>query len=566
MMNKKWIYLIGLMSIILMAFFIRYPHTPHQRLFDSTHYHLETNLIIQNGRAIWNLSPLTIFGIYPIIGAGLMGSHYFLGSVTITTGFNIESSIYIMNLGITTFMILSSFILGKKIFGSNNMGLLLAFFFSTARTIVIYQDWTATPRGFFPAFLPIIIFSMFSIYYKSNGNYKINKKYLILFITFVLAMSSVHRAIALAFPGLVLFFLYNRYHVKIRYIIMDINKPLFDEDKMYKIYKLIFMHIFFYLCIVLSVIFFADFFGDPEFLRRTVIIKSDNPFLQGINMLYYISRKYGLSIIFTALGFIILSIKSKNRYEAFFLLAILALIPFSVQEAYIFPIWAIYLSILSCYGFLWFIKNVKTSFTTSVLVSAIILTTIVVAPIYVTISEPHHVERRGLTYVTEQEYETSLVIPNFIDEDASFYVDPHFNNFILSAYSYRCSLGLRGIEQVWINESIKDEYVIESIFDTHIGYTLENIYNEKGMLFYITNDPLIPDRNILKGWRAMGHYNLIPMMYKHEWYYTIVDYYNIQIMIIDETNAPDSNYISQLSNTEYSLYQNGRYNFYPVSY
>lgn len=563
-MNKKWVYLLGILAIIFVAVFIRYPHTPNQRLFDSTHYHLETYLLIRDGRPIWNLSPLTIIGIYPIIGAGLMGSVYFLGSLSVMTGFTIENSIYMMNLGITIFMILSSFILGHKILNPK-MGVLLAFFFSTTRIIVVYQDWTATPRGFFPGFLPIIIFLMFSVYNVLDKELKINKKYLLLFVIFLMGISTVHRALALAFPGLLLYFVYHRYQIKISECIKNIRNSLDISSLKYQMFKLFIISTVFFMAIVISIVFLSDFFGDPDFLRQTIIIRSNNPFLQSVNLLYYISRKYGIATIFAAFGFVSISIKSKNRYEVFLLLALLALIPFSVQEAYVFPIWGIYLSILSIYGFQELFQKIKIRKSIAIMISCLILITIVLAPFLVTISEPHHIERRSQTYVTDQEIETAYALRNFVDEDSSFYVNPRFNNFILSAYSKRCSLGLKGIEQVWMNESIKDEYIVKPIFEKNVGYTLENFYHEKGMLYYISNDPLIPERDAFRGWTAMGHYNIISYMYKGEWYHRIVENYNIRLFIIDNENALQQEYILDHNDNEYTIYNNGRYMFYPIS-
>ncbi len=563
-MNKKGIYLLGLVAIVLMNLFLRYPHTPHQRLFDSTHFHLEAYLLIEDGRAIWNLNPLSIFGLYPIRGAGLMGSVYYLSSASLFTGLAIEPSIFLMNIGIAVFMVLSAFMLGRKLFNNNLIGLLTAFFCSSARIIVVYQDWTATPRGFFAGFLPILIFLMLSSYTKEGDKIQLNKKYLFLFLLMLIFVCTIHRSIGLAIPGFFLFFAYLKYSSNVKKIIGRFRNPIRPNDKIYKIYKIIAISIVFFLSIVLSISMLSNFFGSPEFLEKTIILHSTNPFLQAVNFIYYLSRKFGIPSLFAAIGFVFISSKSKDHMILSLYLAMLALIPFSIQTSYAYPIWAIYLSLFAGFGFYKFITFVDKHHLVTIGVTAIILITMVGAPFFVTISEPHHVDRGRETFVTEQEIETSYAVRHYVEEKESFYVDPMFSSTILSSYSGRCSLGLRGIEQLWINESLKNEYIIESVIQG--GHSFENFYREKGQIFYITNDPIIPERDDTRGWRSRGHPNLIPIVFRRDWYYRIVDAYNLRLMVIDIDNIEEQEYVYELDDLEYILYNNGRFTFYTISY
>ncbi len=565
-MNKKRICLIGLTALVILILFLIYPSTPHQRLFDSTNYHVEAYLLIKDGRAIWNLSPLSLFGIYPITATGPMGSIYFLSSLSISTGVPIEPSILLMNGGISVFLVLSAFILAKKVFNNKLIALFTTFFFCSARITLIYQEWTATPRGFIAGFLPMLIFLLISIYTKEKGRYVVDKKYLGLFILILLTMSTVHRSIALAIPGFVAFFLYLKYQSRVKDMISRFRHPFSPSDTIYRFYKLTFISTIFFLLIVLSISVISGFFGYPQFLQRSIILSSRNPFLQAINMLYYLSRKFGIGMIFAAMGFVTMSLRTKNRLEVFIFLAMLALIPLSIQRGYVYPIWAVYLSLLAGYGFYRFLKYIGKDFLIVITISAIIFITIVGAPFFITISEPHQIEHQRKIYVTDQEVETAYSIRSFVKDDESFFVDPVFSSTRLSAFSGRCSLGLKGIEEVWMNKSIKEQYIIEPAFQRDVSYSLDNIYREKGALFYIANDPVLPERSETRGWGGRIHYVILANSYKEEQYNRIVNAYNLKMIVIDEQFIEDREYVDELNDGEYTLYNNGRYSFYPISY
>ncbi len=565
-MNKKSICIVCLGALVLLTLFLIYPTVPHQRLYDSPDFHVESSLLIKDGRAIWNLNPLSIFGVYPISASGLIGSVYFLSSTSLLTGIHIEQSILSMNYGISILMCLSGFLLGRKLFDNNVIGLFTSFFIVSARISITYLEWTATPRGFVGGFLPFVFLLMFSIFQKESLSYKRDIKYLTLFMLVLIVMLATHRLMIFVLPAIALFFVYQRYQVKIKDAFTKFRDTLYVTDRSYSYFKLFLIFMIFYITVIISIALISNFLLNPDFLKKTLILKTNNPFLQPINLFYYISRKFGIGMILATLGFIALSLHTKKKLVFFLFLAILSLIPFSVQESYVYPIWALYLSLLAGYGLFYFITRVGKKSMLSVTLSSLILISIVIAPSFVTLTEPHQIFRKRTTHVTDQEIETAMLIPTFVDYNQSFFVDPDFSSSRLSAYSNRCSLGLRGIEQVWVNDTIQEGFVISFVFQTDITYSFESFYREKGQLFYIENDVVLPERTETRGWSDRTHQIILINNYTGANYKRIINAYQINLFIIDEDFIGEKNYLNELRNEEYLLYTNGRYSFYPVSY
>jgi len=198
----------------------------------------------------------------------------------------------------------------------------------------------------------------------------------------------------------------------------------------------------------------------------------------------------------------------------------------------------------------------------------IILLSIVIIPPFVTVGEPYRDEPIRETHVVEEEMESATYLRYNLDNEQSFVTSPGFHSHVFTGISQSPSLALGGHQFYLINDSkIRDNIEYQRIFQD--GFDLERYYQNKGLLYRIPYDPLFPD---LSYWRPR-HSRLFKREFgRGDRYHTIVDTYNIRMIVINRNlieplgRTHSLNMQEELSESEYVLYSNSYFDFYPVKY
>lgn len=567
-MKKKNICIVGLLSLIILSILLRYPATPHQNLYDSTNYHYMTTLVSMHGRALWNLNPLSLLGFYPLAYTP-MGGIYLYSGVTQLTGVHFEESIIIINGISAIIMCLGSFLLGRKLFHNNYAGLFTSFLFISGRNTISLTTFTAIVRGIPCSFLPLIFLLLISSY-EYRIKLALRKKFFLLFLFMFITMLATHRLTYLFLPVVLIYPLFQIFGSKIssnispKFRRFEVNRNLSP-----KIIKLILFPIIFLIVVIFSITNADMFFGRTVFLTESAFISGTSISVKVINLFYHISRKMGLGIIFGIIGLLVLSYKRKSHSELFLFFGMLSFIPFSIRLAYVYPIWTLFFSLFGGLGIFYLLTKIDTYKllkTIKIIGITFLLLSIIIAPYFITITEPYKTDKARENYVTDREVITATYLKHNLDDKEGFYVDPIWQAQVFVGISEKQSIGLAGVEYAAFNETMRNNLEVKSKYSseklTLINF-LEIFHEEKGNLYIVTKDPLF---NNLKYWRA-GHRRYFSERFKTERYHMIVKAYNIKTIVFDNRHIDQNQmYVKLLNESEYIIYNTKAYHMYPVSY
>lgn len=556
--------------MIILTLALRYPTTPHQKLYDSTNYHYMASLLNVQGKAMWNLNPLSLFGFYPLAYTP-MGGVYFLSGISQLTGLHIEGSILIMNVAWAIIMCLGSFLLGRKIFKSNKIGLFTSFLFISARVTISLTKFTAVVRGFPCSFLPLIFLLM--IYsYEYDFNLVFRKKYFVLFILLLITMLATHRLTYLFLPVVVVYPLFQKFGGTIRKRLYPkiLKYEINAEDKYPRVIKILLFTSSLIGVIIFSIKSADIFFGRTMFLTESAFFSGSSIHIMVINLFYHVTRQMGLGVIFSLIGFILLSYHRKNHQGLFLYIGLISFIPISIRLAYVYPIWVLFLSLFGGYGIFYLLSKITWSNFLGyikILFVSFLLLSVIISPYLITIKEPYKKEKTRELYVTDREVITATYLKYHVDYDEGFYIDPGWQSHVFVGISKKRSLGLAGVEYACFNRTLRDNLEVEYMFSSgeelSVKEFLKIFYEEKGNLFYVKNDPLFT-RN--KYWRA-SHKKRFIRFYKKDDYYRIINAYNLKIIVLDDRFVNrGQEYISNLLKNEYKTYNSEVYYMFPVSY
>ncbi|GEM_PF-3126352 len=561
---KRVSILLALLGIVLLAFALMYPTTPGQNLFDSTNYHYMSALVSRDGTARWNLGPLSLYQLYPI-NAGTMGQVYFLSGLSQATGLHIQPSILVMNIGWMLLICLSSFMLGRKIFKSYIAGLLNSLFYMSGLIILTLTRWTATPRGFAAAILPILFYLMIQSY-EFDREIIFRKKFFLMFMALLIITPTIHRLLFLFYPVVLTYFIY----VKAFAIVQEKGSSYFAGEWIHHGIRSNILGLIIYpgligVALVLTLNFGSTFFGRTAFLTESAVLQGDDLFIKVSNYFYWMFRGVGVAAFFSIIGFISLSKSRKTFFDLFLIIGILSFIPLSIRQAYIRPIWAVFLTLFAAIGFIklsnfLFRKHRFGKLKIVILVSLLIAPILV--PPFVTLGEPYRPDRARESYVTDIEVESGIYLKHYLSDDGSYFVDPTFNAHILTGLTRREGLGLMGVEYATANETMREKLEVEALVEydglRNLMNFIEDFYEQKGEMYRLANDPIFEDTKYYRS----RHFVWIRRHFLGARYQEIIRAYNIETIIIDEYFVGDYRYISDLESIEYVTYRNPRYTFY----
>jgi len=567
--KNKLVYHLAIVSLIIFSIAYVYPTTPHQRLPDSPVYHYTANIITTHGRAPWVTHPLISHLGLTELSTHPFGISHVLSAYNQLGGLDVEMGILILNFFTAMLFVMSSFLLGRKILKNNMMGVLTAFFFTSSYIILNDNTWTATPRGLISGFLPFILLLSVSAYeFDIRGITR--HKMLILLGLVLFAGLLIHKIIYLFIPILIVYPLFQSIYPKVKRALNSMFKRKSMEWSSSYIHmsKLTFFSLLFVGSVVLAIQFGTIFFSKPIFLTESSLFTGESLIIMVLNFGVRLARNIRLSIVFSILGFIFLSVKKKSNAELFLFVGLLAIIPFSIRLNYIYNIWAIFMALFAAYGFYvlgYKIVNGKRGFNLlKVAVVAILLTSIIFIPPFVTIREPYLREHVREIHVEEKEVETSIYLRSILEKNESFFVAPDFYGRSFAAFTQRITLDQDGkeitlIENRTLFENLEYDYIFED------GFDIGDFYQSKGRMYRIKEDPLFPGEGYWRG----RHWSVFQRQFGNERYHTIVDVYNLRLIVFNEEMTehyrgnPDR-YIPVLFEEEYRIYTNDDFDAFPT--
>lgn len=185
-----------LVALLLLSVILRYPLVSHERYqTDSYFIHYLARSIVEDGYAEWTVSPLSLFGYYPLSYPS--GVPFLTAELSIATGTSVEVSILLSNWIFAALFCLVAFCVARM-FLRGNLAVALAVSFAVlAPRFVDTTYWDGSARG--PAVVLITLIVLLALKYASDRRYT----YLALLIPMVISVLVMHHmAVLLILYGL----------------------------------------------------------------------------------------------------------------------------------------------------------------------------------------------------------------------------------------------------------------------------------------------------------------------------------------------------------------------------
>jgi len=340
-------------------------------------YSLSKN-IQQKEYVVWNIDFLTAIGMtsvsYP------PGGIIFLSEISTVSGLDIKNSIFIWNFFLIITCSLLIFMISRTIFKNDYISIIAVLIYLNTRFFISYSTYFTTRNIIHVFFLSILL-----ILLKEN----INIKKLTTLLILIIASLLTHRSAIL-----IIIFLLS-------YIFSIIIYKYYKNTTINKILIILLGASMFLISIY--------FFGHTSIGTET----SKIPFEVGISyiddifsIIFSLGMHFGLLLIFTIPGYIVLINKKEKKRKDFFILTIITLsAAFLIETIYFFYLFMPILVILTSY-FLEYITSKKIKYLNRIIIFLIISALMV--PLYITITE----SKSDLTYVRAQTLKTISYLEN----------------------------------------------------------------------------------------------------------------------------------------------------------
>lgn len=374
--RKKFQYIFGLSSILLVLWALIYPSNHYPGGIDSVIYQSISNTILYYGKIKFFLHPLSAWGFYPF--SHEPGTSIFLASSTLLTGINQFDIIIPLDYILGTMATMTIFCIMIKIKRDIRFVLIGTFIFTVAPRIIGYIVFVFTSRGFLILLTPT--FLLLSILYLKKGDRKSHRIELLGFLVFF-ALSIIHKMFLLLIP-----FIFSLISVIVlEHYNFHENIKKFNRIKVYKFMNSRRSKAIFWLGLVVMIISSLILVTRLIPTRKINVIRFEQEgFFSGGGTLWIIANA-GISmaggvgigfVLFGILGFLAVCSKERKRpIDTLFLLSFVVSIPLIMSSVYFRPFFVIYTSIFSGYGFLWLIKKnlpLKKVFVITLLIILII--------------------------------------------------------------------------------------------------------------------------------------------------------------------------------------------------
>lgn len=334
-MNLKKEYAI-ILILIALNIAIRYPATPHELGFggDSFFIHGLANSILECGYAKWVIHPFSFFGLYPYSYAS--GIPHLLSICSLTTGIEMEWTIYLASLLFGIFGMFAAFVLAGEFSNNFYFKSLVAFIFSISPLAIKFTLWTVSARGLFLMMLPLFIWCLL----KMHKNY--SHKYLLLSALFIISLAAIHKMFVLTIPIMAGYLL--------AIYLPQITRKI---DTRYSFYILSTLFIFLFF---IQFLFFRNWWTQ-EYLFFLPFRGSEWYYCL-IGLILTMSARLGFLIPFALIGLMfIISKKEKSVNDWFLITTALLFTPLLGYTMYFYQMLLPFFSILSVIGVLYLIRH-----------------------------------------------------------------------------------------------------------------------------------------------------------------------------------------------------------------
>ncbi len=206
-LSKSSLFLIPILLLAL-NLVIRFPIAPHELGTDSFFIHALSQTICSNNYAVWLLSPLSFFGLYPYSYAS--GLPHLLAITSLTTDLNMEWTIYYSSLIFGLLGVIASFSLASEFSDSLSFRSLVALLFTLAPLTIGFTLWTASSRGILFMITPLFVWCL--LRWHKHRSYRYGLMLGMLFLTLA-ALHKTFVLLLLVFLGYILAnYIYNNYY------------------------------------------------------------------------------------------------------------------------------------------------------------------------------------------------------------------------------------------------------------------------------------------------------------------------------------------------------------------
>lgn len=393
-MSKKYPhYLIGLLSLIFLAWFYMYSSHPFPGGIDTFNYLTVTNTSIYYGQLKYLSHPLSAWGLYPF--SMVVGPTVFLGSGILLTRIDGLNLFLWFNFAMATVATLSMFSLLLKIKKDFRFVMTGTFVFIFTPRIMRFFLFTFGAREIFLFLTPI--FMLLTIMSLQNRS---EKKYLFLMLLFFFTLSIIHLNFLFLTPfiyaiGITILSEDMKYHKNVR----KIKKVKFNRLINSQLSKTIFW------IAIIAAIFFSIFIISElvptqkinlELIREKGVLDGESNLiiLTNIGISVLGGSSFGV-LMFGIIGFLsVFHKKRKNSIESLFIIAAIASIPLTIVSIYSRPFVVLYTSIFAAYGFVWVTKQ-KIPLK-KIVVFTLVLILIIGSFIFINITEPKGYGKRAV--------------------------------------------------------------------------------------------------------------------------------------------------------------------------
>lgn len=440
-MNKKTFYLY-LICIFLLIIIFRYPIIDHEKGNDSFGNHLSAQGISDKGFDSKYLSILSVFGLYPF--SQNMGGSFLLVSFHLSTGLNLENSIFLIGIILAIIGSLGMFMFSKKITNDNFLSLNSALIFANCRVLMVYTSWNFSYRGPFMFILPFLFYFVLDFLNKSKY------RSLILSVIFFIVLFSIHRMSSISLYVVV--------------IVFAMNFLLKSRNNFVRIYFSKIKTPVWYTFFLSVPIILIDYYIDSQTEEWIDIVKPRHEFWYNFIPIidYYLSIgmeyafELGILILLVPFGYIYLLRNIQFDNNRFILASILFFfIPFLEDQVYFAMFLTFFLSFYASYGLKYFNEfflKKSSRYSFFIAFNILFISLCQAVPFFVTIndSEPLLESYPQATVVEE---------PLF---DAAIYLCDKKEGYVMTNYEY-----LGGHLQVYSNKGYTDlpNIVLEEQFE-----------------------------------------------------------------------------------------------------
>ena len=145
-------------GMMVLTLILRYPTTPHEMGVDSFFIHNLATSISRDGAAEWILSPLSLFGWYPLSYPS--GGPILIASFAELSGQPIEGGILLLSLLFGALGVPMAFVMAREFRDDNLFCIAVAFTYAFAPRYLAFTLWSASMRSLFMVLLPLFIWAV----------------------------------------------------------------------------------------------------------------------------------------------------------------------------------------------------------------------------------------------------------------------------------------------------------------------------------------------------------------------------------------------------------------------